>query len=322
MKQIHIGVPQGSNIGPLLFLMYINDISKIRLVSTPRLFADDTALFYPNADPRSIISSMSSDLQFLYEYFSDNLLSLNLKKTKYMIFRSPRKVLPNLPDLLMGTNVIERVDYFKYLGIVLDCTLSWDQHIKEVEQKASKMCGILRRVSSFIPRRALLMFYYAHIHSHFNYLIIAWGRACKSKLKKLQVLQNRSIKLIYNLPFLFPSVRLYSDFPHKILPIQGMCEEQTLLLIHNMLHNPACIHNLAINMVPRLHYTRQVNHLSRPRVYSNFGQKRFTFVGPSEFNKLPRDIQTITARQHFKFKIKCFLLNQIPQLLQIGRAHV
>lgn len=159
------------------------------------------------------------------------------------------------------------------------------------------------------------MFYYAHIHSHFNYLIIVWGRACKSKLKKLQVLQNRCIKQIYNLPFLFPSVQLYSDFPHNILPLQGMCEEQTLLMIHNILRNPRCIHNLTINVMPRLHNTRQINHLSRSRAYSNFGQKRFTFIGPSRFNNLPSGLQIIISRSLFKYRIKRFLLTQVAQLL-------
>lgn len=247
-RQINVGVPQGSNIGPLLFLIYINDISKLHLTGVPRLFADDTALFYPNIDPNLIIANMHYDLQVLQNYFCDNLLSLNLQKTKYMIFRSPRKTLSNLPDLVMDVNVIERVDSFKYLGIHLDCILSWDYHIKKLAGKISTMCGILKRISHFVPRKVLFMFYFAHVHSHLNYLIIAWGRACKSKLKKLQTLQNRCIKIIYNLPWLFSSVRLYTDFPHKILPIQGMCDEQTLLLIHNMLHNPKSIHNLNINV--------------------------------------------------------------------------
>lgn len=314
-RQINVGVPQGSNIGPLLFLIYINDISKLHLTGVPRLFADDTALFYPNIDPNLIIANMHYDLQVLQNYFCDNLLSLNLQKTKYMIFRSPRKTLPNLPDLVMDVNVIERVDSFKYLGIHLDCILSWDYHIKKLAGKISTMCGILKRISHFVPRKVLFMFYFAHVHSHLNYLIIAWGRACKSKLKKLQTLQNRCIKIIYNLPWLFSSVRLYTDFPHKILPIQGMCDEQTLLLIHNMLHNPKSIHNLNINVLPRLHNTRQTHNLSRSRVYSNFGQKRFTFIGPSKFNNLPRDVKTITNRLLFKSTIKRLLISQVSRQL-------
>lgn len=315
LKEISTGVPQGSNIGPLLFLIYINDICRIHLKGTPRLFADDTALFYPNINPEVIIASMSDDLRLLQNYFACNLLSLNLQKTKYMIFRSPRKAAPNTTGLIIGSDTIEKVDSFKYLGLYLDSTLSWDYHINKVANKTSSMCGILKRLSSFLPRKALLLFYFAHIHTHFNYLIISWGRASKSKLKRLQTLQNRCFKIIYNLPFLFSTVRLYTDFSHNTLPILGLCEQQTLQMVHNIIHNPTALHNFTLSMAPRIHNTRQVNHLSRSRTYSIFGQKRFSFIGPSKFNVLPMNLQIITNCLSFKNNIKKYLKEQIPHLL-------
>lgn len=92
-KTIDIGVPQGSNIGPLLFLAYINDLGNIPLHGVPRLFADDTALFYPGICSESIMRKMKEDLYSLLAYFNTNLLSLNLSKTKLMFFHSPRKKL-------------------------------------------------------------------------------------------------------------------------------------------------------------------------------------------------------------------------------------
>lgn len=315
LKEISTGVPQGSNIGPLLFLIYINDICKINLKGTPRLFADDTALFYPNIIPELITTNMCEDLRLLQSYFACNLLSLNLKKTKYMIFRSPRKAQPNTPSIIIGTAIIEKVDSFKYLGLTLDCTLSWDQHIKTVCNKISAMCGVLKRVVSYLPRKALLLFYYAHIHSHLNYLTLSWGRACKSKLKKLQTLQNRCLKIIFNLPILFSTVRLYTELPHRALPILGICEQQTLQMVHNVLHNPLLHHNITLNIASRIHNTRQFNTLSRSRAHSNFGQKRFSFLGPSKYNVLPRHLQQITNSLSFKTNLKEFLRRRIPHLL-------
>ena len=156
-----------------------------------------------------------------------------------MVFKSPRKVIPTLPNLVLGDDIIEKVDCFKYLGVHLDPSLSWDRHIQMVASKMSSMCGILSRISSFLPRKALLQFYFAHIHSHLTYVITSWGRACKSKLKKLQTIQNRCLKIIFKLPLLYSSNRLYSDSPHNILPVIGLCDEQTLLLVHKVLHCPA-----------------------------------------------------------------------------------
>ena len=90
-RTISTGVPQGSIIGPLLFLLYINDVGNLPLVGTPRLFADDTAIFYPRTCVNDIIDVIECDLRLLIDYFNSNLLSLNVPKTKYMIFHPPRK---------------------------------------------------------------------------------------------------------------------------------------------------------------------------------------------------------------------------------------
>lgn len=98
LREISIGVPQGSNIGPLLFLIYINDLGNIALNGTPRLFADDTAIFYPCVNPNLMINQINEDLLLLKYYFANNLLTLNLSKTKFMVFRSARKSLPHLTE--------------------------------------------------------------------------------------------------------------------------------------------------------------------------------------------------------------------------------
>lgn len=162
---IDIGVPQGSNIGPLLFLMFVNDLGNLKLRGTPRLFADDTALFYPHSNISSIVEDIESDLVSLLHYFNGNHLSLNLTKTKYMIFHSSRKKILQHSDPYVENLQIEKVFSFKYLGLYLDSTLSWDAHIKHVSNKVSSLCGIMKRVRSFVPNEALLRFYYACIHS-------------------------------------------------------------------------------------------------------------------------------------------------------------
>lgn len=133
---------------------------------------------------------------------------------------------------------------FKYLGLYLDSTLSWDAHIKHVSNKVSSLCGIMKRVRSFVPNEALLRFYYACIHSIIQYLIIVWGHAAKSKLKKVQTLQNRCVKVIFNLPPLYSTVSLYTRLQHTIIPILGLRDTQTIMFVHNILCNRSFHHNI------------------------------------------------------------------------------
>lgn len=254
-----------------------------------------------------MINQINEDLLLLKYYFANNLLTLNLSKTKFMVFRSARKILPNLTEPEIGTTSIEYVTSFKYLGVHLDSTLSWEVHIKHVERKVASLCGIVRKVVSFIPRHVLIKFYYAHIHSRLQYLVSVWGRACKSKLIKLQVLQNRCIKLIFKLPILHPTLELYSNELHNILPLLALCELQTLLLVHDILHNPNVHCNLVMDGGNRLHNTRQHGHLTRIRAVTNLGQKRISCVGSVRYNSLPIELKENINRSLFKTRLKKYL---------------
>lgn len=315
-QTIGVGVPQGSNIGPLLFLLYINDLGKLQLCGTPRLFADDTALFYPNKNINTIIESIEADLGVLKNFFDANLLSLNLSKTKYMIFHSIRKVITEHEHPRLGNQEIEKVNCFKYLGIHLDPTLSWAYQINHVEKKLAPLCGMLWRVRNFVPRHVLLKFYFAYFHSQLNHLVSTWGYASSTSLKKIRTLQNRCLKTIFYKPLLYPTLQLYSELSHTILPLNYLRDYQTLVFVHNLLNNPVMHHNITLPSAPHFHSTRQNDHLRREQASTNLGQRRISFIGPTKYNTLPIDLKQTTSTSIFKIRLKQHLKHKLHELFQ------
>lgn len=314
LAPINVGVPQGSNIGPLLFILFINDLPRLGLNGKARLFADDTALFYPNKDVDTIITLMEKDLHTLNQYFNANLLSLNPMKTKYMIFRSFRKIVPEHDHPKLQQTIIEKVFCFKYLGIQLDPILSWIDHIKMIEKRVSSYLGILWRVRLFVPWKTLLKYYYAYIHSQIIYLISVWGRTASSHLQKLQTLQNRCLKIIFKKPLLYSTLSLYSDESHQILPIVNLCDIQTLLFVRDVLYKPKFHHNIQLTCSNHQRASRQNNNLQRIRALTTRGQKRISFIGPTLYNLLPNNLKLTETRSIFNAKIKQYYKQKLNEL--------
>ena len=170
-QNILCGVPQGSILGPLLFLLYVNDLPNSTVLE-PIMFADDTNLFFEHTDLRILFSMVNNELKKIYEWFNVNKLSLNVGKTKYSLFHKPSKTddLPLLlSKVLINDKEIERVGSIKFLGVLLDEHLSWEEHIRYTENKIAKNIGLLYRAKPFLGKHSLLTLYYSYIHTYLNY---------------------------------------------------------------------------------------------------------------------------------------------------------
>lgn len=300
IRTISSGVPQGSNLGPLLFLLFINDICKLNLKGEICLFADDTSLFYKDVQYRNIQQQMDHDLNLLYDYFCANKLSLNLKKTKCMFIHSPRRRFPpRLPLTVHGVNV-EEVHEYVFLGLTIDSTMSWSGHIRNLKKKLSSICGALRRVSNFIPGKWLMQLYYTLVHSRLSYLVALWGSASKSILRELQVVQNRCLKIALNKPFRFSTAMLYSNRSDNVLPIKALYDLQTLTHVHRISHDPSLHHNIAIRRIQRSRASRQAGNFSLVRPNTEMGRKKLTFYGFKLHNDLRPECKSVNNISIFK----------------------
>ena len=197
-KNICCGIPQGSILGPLLFLSYVNDLHNSSTLD-PIMFADDTNLFYEHKDLQTLFSLVNQELQKINEWFEANKLSLNVEKTKYSLFHKPSRKddLPLLlPRLLIKKHKVERVKSIQFLGVLLDENLSWKDHITYVENKITKNIGLLYRAKLFLGKNPLLTLYYSHIHTYLNYANLSWGSTNRTNLNKLLSQQKHAVRII------------------------------------------------------------------------------------------------------------------------------
>ena len=210
-KGICCGVPQGSILGPVLFLIYINDIYRCSTLLNFILFADDTTLFYSAHSWTELSNALNEALISLCNWFKCNKLSLNVSKTNFIAFHSSRSSTINL-NIMIDNEQISQVLYTKFLGVEIDYCLSWKYQIKKVENKISSIIGVISRIRFKIDLKTSLMLYNSLVLPYLDYCNILWASNYKTELLKLYVLQKRAIRICTKSPRLTNSESLFKQF--------------------------------------------------------------------------------------------------------------
>ena len=199
--QITTGVPQGSILGPLLFIIYINDIAKITNKFHFTIYADDTTLLEPlctfkiptSQNIKQLTNDINKELEGIVEWLGLNKLSLNVKKTKMMLFHyKQRNVSAITPKLKINGILIEKVKCFNFLGITIDENMTWKPHTQKVACKIAATIGTMKRLKNFLPRNIMKMLYDSLVLPHLTYGIILWGK----KIKRIVKLQKWALRTI------------------------------------------------------------------------------------------------------------------------------
>ena len=204
-RTIVCGVPQGSILGPLLFLVYINDLAHASSKIFSILFADDSNLFLSGKDPNELIKTMKEELIHIVKWLQVNKLSINLKKTHFMVFRKRKAKVHINENIFIHNYKISQVDSTKFLGVKIDQSLTFIKHIAYTKGKISKAIGILYRGKRFFNQDTMRTLYNVFVYPYLNYCIEVWGRNCKKylevlvkKTKTCLKIDNRSTSLYFN----------------------------------------------------------------------------------------------------------------------------
>ena len=192
--QIVCGLPQGSILGPTLFLLYINDIKNSSKILKSFPYADDTSTLLRSKSIQELESIYNKELSYVTDWLNANKLTLNVEKSNLVLFRSTKKTVETLNIKIKGEQIQEK-DYTKYLGILIDNKLSWNCHIKHVNLKISKGIGILTKLRC-LSKGVLRTLFYAFVQPHIDYGLLVWGSATPNNLKSIKQKLQKAVKKI------------------------------------------------------------------------------------------------------------------------------
>ena len=197
-KKIICGVPQGSILGPLLFLLYVNDMPDSLNNTTPSLYADDSEICASSDNSSDLISKLNEDLKNLSRWMRKNKLQIHPTKSKYMFIGSSYNIKNNICNepILINSTPVPRVTNYKCLGVNLDDKLCWDSHIEMICKKVAAGIAAIKRVKPFVPPEMLKVIYNALVQPYFDYCSPLWDNCGIGLKEKLQKYQNRAARIL------------------------------------------------------------------------------------------------------------------------------
>jgi hypothetical protein len=313
LEEIKYGVPQGSILGPLLFLIYINDIETCKPeMGDIKLFADDTAIIikHENLDTLNKLGNLA--IRDTHNWLTMNKQSLNLEKTFGLYISANKKGNKVwLPKIMLGDTQIKTVDSIKYLGMILDDKLCFKDHINKLINKLRKWIGIFRKIRGLLNQTAKKTLYNSIFHPNLLYAIELFGNASKTTIKGLQTIQNKALRALYGYPRLYSTKDMYKEL--KILKIKPLFMYRATILMDKLIKQTATL-NIHFTLKE---YCTQMEHKYYTRKKDNFNLKfdRPSFTSSNSFrlyvlwNDIPTDIKNSQSVTTFKNDLYSYFLN-------------
>ena len=299
LKGVRCGVPQGSILGPLLFITFVNDLPNHLAHTKFKLYADDTLIYSKGKSYEDTAVALNKDLLSLANWCNNHKMYINYTKTKLLSFGS-QKMLASakaMTRVQIEGNTIQQVETYKYLGVILDPKLTFDNHVRKCISTSSHKLSILRKVRPMLTRSAALRIYKAMILPLLEYGDVLYGGACKQALKKLQVTQNRCLKLALALPKRTPTTQIHTE------GAIGMLSERRDISVLMQAYDRVCD---GAKLDQRKLRTRKFDApvLLVPRYLKEQPKRSVDYRSAVSWNNLPSDTRLAPSKPAFKRRLR------------------
>ena len=308
LQNVTCGVPQGSLLGPLLFILCINDFQYSSDVLSFILFADDSSIFFSHNNSQTLLETVNLELSNISAWIYANKLSLNLKKTNYMLFSNSLNMLPG--DVSFNGVLIDRVTSTKFLGLYIDERLNWKIHINNLCKLLSRNAGVIHKLKFVLPQEILFILYSTLILPYINYGVLAWGKSLKTQLDKLFLVQKRIIRIICNVNFRAHTNILF--YEHRILKLEDIYYMQLGSLMYDLNTGALPLALAKIfkkNNQVHTYATRHASAFHLPHARTKFTLNTLVCTGPRFWNSLDSSIAHAVSIFVFKRKLKLLFLS-------------